>query len=106
MHSVRTQYRCTFLLEEAFHLYREKLTPDGILLVHLTNNYLELTPVIAGSSSESGLVTLVLDNTVTPAEATRGGMASRWALIVSSASAPVFEANGWNALLFDPYCLD
>ena len=91
------------LTEEAFHLYREKLTADGIILVHLTNNYLELAPVVAGSGGDPGFVTLVLDDTVVaPGEVARGRLASRWALIVPSPSAPLFEAHGWKSFSSNP----
>jgi len=90
------------LTREAFELYREKLTANGIVLVHLTNNYMELAPVVAGSSREAGHAMLMLDAGVTPSEASRGRLASRWALVVPSGMAPEFEATGWKLYSSDP----
>jgi hypothetical protein len=83
------------LTREAFALYREKLTSEGVLLVHISNNYLELAPVVAASGARDGYSMLVLDDGhITPEEASKGRMQSRWALLVPSARAPEFESIG------------
>ena len=84
------------LTTEAFAMYREKLKPDGILLAHVSNNFLELPPVIAGSGAQPGHSTLVLeDSQFAPSESALGRMPSRWAAIVRASDAPAFEALGW-----------
>lgn len=43
------------LTREAFELYMDKLKPDGILMVHISNRYLELAPVVGNVAAELGL---------------------------------------------------
>jgi len=84
------------LTEEAFHLYREKLTADGLLLVHISNNYLDLAPVVAASGAQAGYSILLFDDTqVTPAEASKGHWGSLWAAVLPLACTREFEAHGW-----------
>lgn len=84
------------LTKEAFRLYREKLTSDGLILVHLSNNYLDLAPVVAGPGAEPSHSTLLLaDTPITPREASQGRLPSRWAVVLPSAMAPEFESHGW-----------
>lgn len=43
------------LTREAFMLYRRKLSPDGILMAHISNEYLDLEPVIGRITAATGL---------------------------------------------------
>ena len=43
------------LTREAFETYRRALTPDGVLLVHVSNRFLDLEPVVAAIAKEMGL---------------------------------------------------
>ena len=43
------------LTVEALTSYKDKLTSSGILLMHISNRYLELAPVAARSAAEAGL---------------------------------------------------
>ena len=45
------------LVREAVALYVRKLTPDGVLAVHISNRYLRLEPVIAALARDAGLMT-------------------------------------------------
>ena len=40
------------LTGEAFETYRDKLSPNGLLLVHISNRHLDLEPVIAAAASD------------------------------------------------------
>lgn len=42
------------MTKEAFVIYQRALSPDGILLVHITNRFLALEPVVAAIASETG----------------------------------------------------
>jgi spermidine synthase len=42
------------LTTEAFGSYRRHLSPDGLLLVHISNRYLNLEPVIAAAAQRTG----------------------------------------------------
>ncbi len=44
------------LTREALALYRRHLQPDGIIAFHVSNQYVDLEPVIAGIASDAGLV--------------------------------------------------
>jgi SAM-dependent methyltransferase len=46
---------------EAFALYRKKLKPDGILLVHISNRVLNLEPVVARVAEVQGWQARILD---------------------------------------------
>lgn len=43
------------MTREAFAVYRRALKPGGVLLVHISNRYIELEPVVAALSVESGM---------------------------------------------------
>ncbi len=40
------------LTREAFRLYRRKVAPGGLLMVHISNRYLDLMPVVAGATAD------------------------------------------------------
>ena len=42
------------LTREAFADYRRLLSPDGLLLVHISNRYLDLAPVVAAAAADGG----------------------------------------------------
>ncbi|MCG2840335.1 fused MFS/spermidine synthase [Sandaracinobacter sp. RS1-74] len=42
------------LTKEAFQTYRRTLSADGVLLVHVSNRFLDLEPVVAGIAKEMG----------------------------------------------------
>ena len=43
--------RATYVACEAFELYFRRLKPDGVLAVHISNQYLDLTSVVAGAAT-------------------------------------------------------
>ena len=43
------------LTREAFDVYARALVPDGLLLVHVSNRYIDLVPVLAALAQERGL---------------------------------------------------
>jgi hypothetical protein len=54
------------LTREAFATYLDKLSPDGLLVVHISNRYIELEPVVAALARDAGLAAAVRDDN--PAE--------------------------------------
>ena len=42
------------LTREAVALYRRKLAPDGVMLFHVSNQYLDLAPVVAALAQDIG----------------------------------------------------
>ncbi|MEE4349826.1 MAG: fused MFS/spermidine synthase [Pacificimonas sp.] len=47
---------------EAFQLYRARLKPGGKLVVHISNRYLDLAPVVAAIAEEIGMAARLRDN--------------------------------------------
>lgn len=70
------------LTREAMQLYLDKLAPGGILAFHVSNEYLDLKPVVAGLAADAGLVSLYQDDFgITSEEAANGKSPSQWVVI-------------------------
>lgn len=50
------------LTREAFAVYLERLTPEGVLAIHFTNQHLDLEPVLSDLARHSGLTAVVVEN--------------------------------------------
>jgi hypothetical protein len=50
------------LTREAIGLYFSKLQPDGVLLIHISNKYVNLAPVLARLAEEGGLAARLCDD--------------------------------------------
>jgi len=68
------------LTREAMDLYFRHLRPDGILAVHISNQHLDLLPVLAGEASSSGRRVRVVD---TEDDDAAGVFAATWVLVVA-----------------------
>ena len=65
---------------EAVKVYLSRLTPDGVLLFHLSNRYLDLEPVVARSIAATNLIGLIRANLHPPQkDVDAGGNPSIWA---------------------------
>ena len=74
------------LTREAVELYLSRLTMDGILAIHISNNHLNLRPVVAGVMRDLGLAGRVrLQNSTQNIDA--GRFASHWAVLARSETA-------------------
>jgi hypothetical protein len=70
------------LTREAIELYFRKLRPDGILAMHITNDYLDLAPVVESIAVDLGLTGLLqYDGRTTMVEAIEGKWPSNWAVL-------------------------
>jgi hypothetical protein len=66
------------LTDEAFGVYLDALSPHGLLLVHISNRFIELEPVLAAEARHRGLTALLRDD-VPPVN---GGLtASSWVIM-------------------------
>jgi SAM-dependent methyltransferase len=63
------------MTREAFAIYRRALAPGGLLLVHISNRYIDLKPVVAALAAESGLHAQIRQDLDKPAA---GASASVW----------------------------
>jgi len=50
------------LTKEAIHLYFSKLNENGVLLIHITNRYVDLAPVMARLAEENGFAARLCDD--------------------------------------------
>lgn len=50
------------LTTEAFGVYLRALSPRGVLVVHISNRYIELEPVLAAAAKEHGLAAMLRDD--------------------------------------------
>ncbi|HWP31556.1 MAG TPA: fused MFS/spermidine synthase [Fimbriimonadales bacterium] len=75
------------ITKEAVEMYLTKLEEGGILAFHISNRYLELSPVLAGIADSLGLVCrLRIDSFLTDEEQIEGKLASRWVLLARKES--------------------
>jgi hypothetical protein len=66
------------LTREAFAVYGRALQPSGILLVHVSNRYLDLEPVVAAAAVAGGWQARMLDYYPGNAESARNATVSIW----------------------------
>jgi spermidine synthase len=51
------------MTREAMAMYKAKLAPHGMLVMHISNRHLELASVVAGIAAANGLITYIDDST-------------------------------------------
>ncbi len=66
------------LTKEAFATYSRALKPDGLLLVHISNRYIDLNPVIAAEAKANGWHAALRHDRPTEALMNKGDRASQW----------------------------
>jgi hypothetical protein len=66
------------LTKQAVEMYMDRLTPDGILALHISNKYVRLEPVVAGIAKELGLAARVWND---DSESRPGKTASSWCVL-------------------------
>jgi hypothetical protein len=64
-------------------MYRSALRDDGVLAVHVSNRYLDLTPVVRGLAAEQGRKVLTIEATD---DDDRALDSSTWMLVTSNAA--------------------
>jgi hypothetical protein len=87
------------LTREAMALYLRKLSPGGVLAVHISNRFLDLEPVVAGSATAAGLSGLSRFDRVTEDRARGFEMSSDWMVLARSPAdlAPLAGDKRWVA---------
>jgi SAM-dependent methyltransferase len=81
------------LTKEAFATYRKALKPDGILLVHISNRYIDLNPVVAAEAKANGWSAALRHDSPTEQLINRGNRASQW-IALSRDPAKLAELTG------------
>jgi hypothetical protein len=70
------------MTREALALYLSKLAPEGILAFHITNQYLNLAPLLGNLAKDAHLVCRHEDDAmVSPEQAAEGKFASHWVVM-------------------------
>jgi hypothetical protein len=70
------------LTRESVELYKDRLTDDGILMLHISNKFVRLEPVVAAIAKETGLVARVWND---DGEKRPGKTASSWVALAKDA---------------------
>jgi len=93
------------ITREAVALYLRKLSPRGVLALHISNQYLDLEPVVARLAADAGVVALVpgprfelqLDEPL-------AAMESKWIALTRNAAdlQPMVDEEGWIAASVPP----
>ncbi len=96
------------LTSEAFATYRRALKPDGLLLVHISNRYIDLNPVVAAEAKASGWAAALRHDSPTEKLTAAGSRASQWIALspdpaklaqltgaVAAKKARYYDADGW-----------
>jgi len=73
------------LTREAVELYLTRLNPDGVLAIHISNNHLDLRPVVAGMMRDLRLAGRVQFQETTDLDS--GKFGSQWTLLARSEAA-------------------
>jgi hypothetical protein len=69
------------LTANAFEVYFSRLKPDGVLLVHTTNRYLDLPPVVKILADQRKLSSAIIENEPDDAQSARQQSDSDWVVI-------------------------
>jgi spermidine synthase len=90
------------LTREALELYLQKAKPTGVVLVHISNRYLDLVPVLRAHAKALGVQALMMHHSPTDAEEDEGASASDAVVLTKSpeAAAPLIAAK-WEKLDVD-----
>ncbi|HYJ81534.1 MAG TPA: fused MFS/spermidine synthase [Allosphingosinicella sp.] len=97
------------LTREALQVYRRALKPDGLLLVHISNRYLDLEPVLAAAAKRDGWRAAAFDYSPGPEETGRNLSRSIWVAMAKDEEtlmtlriATGEDAHEWRPLLGRP----
>ncbi|MDD5302173.1 MAG: fused MFS/spermidine synthase [Elusimicrobia bacterium] len=87
------------LTKDAFAVYLRRLKPDGVILLHVSNRYLDLRPVLAATALDLGL-SAAAKRQLSAGLVEEGRAPSVWAAVSRDAAAigKLVEKKGWRAL--------
>ncbi len=69
------------LTKQCVELYREHLKPDGLLCIHISNRFLDLSGVVAGIAEALGCECVFIDS---EGDATQGTDRATWAIVTTN----------------------
>ncbi len=96
------------LTQEAFQTYGRALKPDGMLLVHISNRYIDLKPVVAAEAKANGWVAALRHDLPNDTMINNGARASIWVALsrnpqklaqltgkLDKEASPTYNADQW-----------
>lgn len=89
------------ITREALAIYLDKLKPDGLILFHITNQYLDLAPVLANLAADAGVAALLPGPRLSiPPEDRYSQMESTWIALARKREylAALENEEGWEPL--------
>jgi hypothetical protein len=89
------------LTKEAFQLYQDRLEEDGLLALHITNDHVDLEPIVAELAWDQKLVALIQTDTELSLEERRRGKApSTWVVLARQREhfGPLSDSMRWRPL--------
>ena len=93
------------LTRESLQLYLQHLSPDGLIVFHLSNQYFRLAPVVGALARDAGLTCRVrYSGDVSDSAAANGIMPSVYAVAARAPSAlgSLLSAPGWKPVKLEP----
>lgn len=97
------------LTREALQVYRRALKPDGLLLIHISNRYLDLEPVLAAAARVDGWRAAAFDYSPAAGEEARNLSRSIWVAMARDEESLMVlriatgeDAHNWRPLLGRP----
>ncbi|MHB8635208.1 MAG: fused MFS/spermidine synthase [Fimbriimonadaceae bacterium] len=89
------------LTREALDLYVRKLAPHGVILFHISNNYLDLAPILSAEARDHNLTARLNDDSITSQAILDSGVEpSKWMAIARNKKdlAPLSRLGAWDAV--------
>ena len=73
------------ITRQALQLYSRVLEPNGVLVFHISNRYIDLEPVVGDLAADAGLVALTENETkISPADEQAGKSPSHWVVMAGA----------------------
>jgi hypothetical protein len=89
------------LTREAFQVYLDRLDDDGLIALHISNEHVNLEPIVAELAQDQQLVALIQHDTdMSPEERQRGKAPSTWVVLARQQEnlGPLNESKRWRPL--------
>jgi spermidine synthase len=89
------------LTREAFQLYKDRLEEDGLLALHMTNDHVDLEPIVAELAADQKLAALIQHDTeVSPEDRQHGKAPSTWVVLARRQEhfGALTQSNRWRTL--------
>lgn len=85
------------LTAEAINIYKKRLLPDGFLLFHISNSYLDLAPILVTQAKHAGMKALYMDHKIDRHDqGARYDSPSKWMVLTeNTAFLDLLSRKGW-----------